>query len=141
MKTARKIIALGMIIALFAVTACTQYHAQGAGAGALVGGAAGAMLDRHNGWRGGVIGAGLGGLLGASLADISVRGSQEAARSNRPVQYHSDAGNYTYQAEPYNDPNASTRCKKVRERVYENDRVVKDQIREVCEGQRFDRSY
>jgi hypothetical protein len=141
MKIAQKMIAIGMAVALFATTACTQYHAQGAGGGALVGGAAGALLDKKNHWRGGVYGAGLGALLGATLTDVSMRGSQEAAQANQPVVYRSDQGNYTYRADPYYDQNASTRCKKVRERVYENDRLVKDQVKEVCEGQRYDRSY
>lgn len=141
MKIARKMIAIGMALALFATAACTQYHAQGAGGGALIGGAAGALIDKKNHWRGGVYGAGLGALLGATLTDVSMRASQEAAQTNQPVQYRSDQGNYTYQADPYYDPNASTRCKKVRERVYENDRIVKDQIKEVCEGQRYDRTY
>ena len=135
----RKYIAIGMTAVLLFVVSCTQYHAQGAGVGALTGGAAGAMLDRHNGWRGGMIGAGLGAILGASLADVSVRASQEAAVTNRPVQYRSDEGRYTYHAEPYGNPNASTRCKKIRERVYEEDRLVKDQVREVCDSQRYER--
>ncbi|HSW63651.1 MAG TPA: hypothetical protein VLH56_10140 [Dissulfurispiraceae bacterium] len=137
----KQLIAVGLAAVLLFVTSCTQYHAQGAGAGALAGGVAGALLDRKNGWRGGVYGAGLGAILGASLADVSTRASQESAAANKPVQYRSDQGNYTYQAEPYNDPNASTRCKKVRERVYEGDRLVKDQIREVCDSQRHDRGY
>lgn len=141
MKLTRKIIVVGMMLALFATTACTQYHAQGAGGGALVGGAAGALLDTKNHWRGGLVGAGLGAIMGATLSDVSVRASRESAQANQPVQYRTDQGDYTYQASPYNDPNASTRCKKVRERVYENDRLIKDQIKEVCEGQRYDRTY
>lgn len=137
----KQLIAVGLVAVLLFVASCTQYHAQGAGAGALAGGLAGAMLDKKNGWRGGIYGAGLGAILGASLTDVSTRASQESAATNRPVQYRSDQGNYTYQAEPYNDPNASTRCKKVRERVYEGDRLVKDHIREVCDSQRADRGY
>ncbi|MGC9046225.1 MAG: glycine zipper 2TM domain-containing protein, partial [Thermodesulfovibrio sp.] len=34
-----------------------QQHYEGAGAGAVVGGVAGALLDKKNPWRGGVIGA------------------------------------------------------------------------------------
>ncbi|HMK43269.1 MAG TPA: hypothetical protein VK445_03960 [Dissulfurispiraceae bacterium] len=136
----RKAVALVLVAVMLFVTACTEYHAQGIGAGALAGGTAGALLDRHNGWRGGVIGAGLGALLGGTLADISVRGTREAAVTNRPVQYRSDNGQYTYVAEPY-DQNASTRCKKVRERVFEGDRLVKDYVKEICDSQRYDRGY
>jgi len=141
MKTDKKIIALVLTITIFIISACTQYHAQGAGGGALVGGLAGALIDKKNHWRVGVYGAGLGAIAGATLADISVRASQEAAQANQPVVYRSEPGNYTYQADPYYESNASTKCKKVRERIYENDRLVKDQVKEVCEGQRYDRTY
>jgi hypothetical protein len=141
MKTDKKIIALVLTITVFIISACTQYHAQGAGGGALVGGLAGALIDKKNHWRGGVYGAGIGAIAGATLADISVRASQEAAQANQPVVYHSEQGNYSYQADPYYEPNVSTKCKKVRERIYENDRLVKDQVKEVCEGQRYDRTY
>ena len=44
-----KTVAMTAILALFVLTiGCTQYHAQGAGTGAALGGAAGAMLDDSN---------------------------------------------------------------------------------------------
>lgn len=43
---------------------------QGAAVGAAVGAGAGALIDKHNRWRGAVIGAGLGSLLGGGLAGV-----------------------------------------------------------------------
>ncbi|MFH0796702.1 MAG: YMGG-like glycine zipper-containing protein [Candidatus Omnitrophota bacterium] len=59
----------------------------GAGIGAIVGGVAGAAIDKENSWRGGVIGAVAGGLLGAVIGDIVDQASKEAARRNTPVKY------------------------------------------------------
>jgi len=125
---------------LVTVAGCTPYHAQGAGTGGAVGGIAGALLDRHNPWRGGVIGAALGAIMGATLTDISMRGSQEAAYSGRPVEYRTEDGRGVYRAEPegYNE---RTRCHKVHEKVYEDGRLVKDHMKEVCEGEKMERRY
>jgi hypothetical protein len=34
-----------------------------------------------------------------------------------------------------------TKCKKVRERVWQDDRLVRDDVKEVCEGEKFERRY
>lgn len=136
-----KIISLLLVLSLLSVSfGCTQYHAQGAGAGGVLGGIAGALLDRKNPWRGGVIGAAIGGVAGATLTDISMRASQEAAASNRPVEYRTEDGRGVYRADPV-DYNAQTKCHKVQERVWEEGKLVKDQIREVCEGDKYERRY
>ncbi len=138
MKT---IVSLMLIVSLFALSfGCTQYHAQGAGVGGAVGGVSGALLDRKNPWRGGIIGAALGGVLGATVSDISMRASQESMAANRPVEYRTTDGRGVYRADPLPSDD-QTRCKKVRERIWENDRLVKDQVREVCEGERYERRY
>ncbi len=137
----KKIISLIMAVSLLALVAgCTQYHARGAGAGGAVGGAAGALLDRKNPWRGGVIGAVLGAIAGATLTDISMRASQEAVVSNKPVEYRTTDGRGVYRAEPV-DYDAHTKCHKVHERAWEDGKLVKDKIREVCEGEKFERRY
>lgn len=130
-----------LILSLLALTfACTPYHAQGVGAGAAIGGISGALIDHRNPWRGGVIGGALGAIMGATLADVSYQASREAATHNRPVEYRTENGRGYYRAEPagYDE---RTRCKKVNERVWEDGRLVKDQIREVCEGTRYERRY
>lgn len=137
----KKSVSLIMVMAMLALTAgCTQYHAQGAGIGGAVGGAAGAMLDRKNPWRGGVIGAALGALAGATLTDVSMRASQEAAAERRPVEYRTTDGRGVYRADPV-DYDAKTKCHKVQERVWEDGRLIKDEIREVCEGSKLERRY
>jgi hypothetical protein len=128
------------IIALLIVTACTQYHYEGATTGGAVGGIAGALLDSRNPWRGGVIGAALGAVLGATLADISYRASREAYTTGRPVEYRTEDGRGIYRAEPL-EYDARTKCRKVHERVWEDGRLVRDSIREVCEGQKYERRY
>ncbi len=137
----KKIVSLILLLSLLSLTAaCTQYHAQGAGAGGAIGGVAGALLDRRNPWRGGVIGAALGALAGATVTDVSMRASQEAAVSGRPVEYRTTDGRGVYRADPV-DYNARTRCHKVNEKVWEDGRLVKDQIREVCESEKTEQRY
>lgn len=131
----------GLVVTILLLSAgCTQYHAQGAGVGGATGGVAGALLDHKNPWRGGVIGAALGGIFGATITDVSMRASQESMSSNRPVEYRTTDGRGVYRADPLPSDD-QTRCKKVRERIWENDRLIKDQVREVCEGERYERRY
>ena len=137
----RKIVSLMLILSLLGfVFGCTEYHARGAGTGAVIGGVAGALLDHRHPWRGGVIGAALGAVAGATIADISVRASREAAYSGRPVEYQTEDGRGVYRADPI-DYSGRTRCHKVRERVWEDGNLVKDQVREVCESERYERGY
>jgi hypothetical protein len=149
MRKGKSIIAFLLVFVLLSVTTvslsgCAVHHYEGAGVGAVIGGIAGALLDRENPWRGGVIGGALGAVAGATLTDISVRGSREAAASGRPVEYRTEDGRGFYRAEPVSDwhrPDAHTRCRKVRERVWENGRLVKDTVREICESEKFERRY
>lgn len=136
-KIVAVLLAFSLSLMLFG---CTEYHAQGAGAGGLIGGVAGALLDSKNPWRGGIIGAAVGGIAGATLTDISMRASKEAAASGQPVEYRTTDGRGVYRADPI-EVDQQTKCRKVRERVWENDKLVKDEVREICEGERIDRSY
>lgn len=137
----KKFLSLLLILALLGlVFGCTEYHAQGAGSGAALGGIAGAFLDHRNPWRGGVIGAAIGAVAGATLTDISIRASQEAATHGKPVEYRTEDGRGVYHAEPA-EYNAKTKCHKVQERVWEDGKLIKDTTREMCEGEKFDRRY
>lgn len=138
----KRAIVILTIFALLAVTvaACTQYHTEGAATGGVIGGVAGALLDHRNPWRGGVIGAALGAVAGATIADISLRGSRETYHTGRPVEYRTEDGRGRYYAEPV-EYDARTKCRKVRERVWEDGRLVRDTVREVCEGTRYERGY
>jgi len=105
---------------------------QGAATGAVVGGVAGVLLDRHNPWRGGVIGAAIGAVVGGTLTEISERGSREATEANQGVEYRTDDGRGVYTAQPEGD-NPQTRCHTIRERVWEDGRLIKDRVKEICE--------
>ena len=134
-----RLFAIFVILALLPLAACTPYHTQGAVTGGAVGGVAGALLDHHNPWRGGVIGAALGAVVGATLSDISYRASREAYDSGRTVEYRTEDGRGVYRADPM-DYNSRTRCRRIHERVWEDGRLVRDQVREVCES-RYERGY
>lgn len=139
---------LMVVMVLFTLGACTTYQYEGAAVGGALGGLAGALLDNQNPWRGGVIGAALGGMFGATIADISHKGSREAIETNRPVEYRTTDGRGVYRAEPieptepyYDEGYGNTKCTKVRERIWEDDRLVKDQVREICESDKYERRY
>lgn len=139
----KKVASGAVILSLLIISlGCTPYHQQGAGTGAVIGGVGGAILDNRNPWRGGIIGAAIGAIAGATLADISYRASEEAAMHDRPVEYRTEDGRGIYRADPvgYNE---RTRCKRIHERVWEDGRLVKDEVREICEERyrRHDRRY
>jgi len=137
----KKIVSLITVLALLVLTAgCTPYHHTGAGIGSAFGGAAGAIIDDENSWRGFFIGATLGALVGATLADVSLQASHEAAAAGKPVVYRTTDGRSLYRADPV-EYNLQTKCHKVQERVWEDGRLVKDEIREVCEGQKVEEKY
>ena len=124
----------------FSLSSCTKNVQQGAGVGAAVGATAGALLDDDNPWRGAVIGGALGAALGGTLADISERASREAVEEGRPVAYESEDGYRRVEASPEGF-DEQTRCHKVRERIWEDGKLVKDQVREVCESDKTESTY
>jgi hypothetical protein len=97
---------------------------QGAGAGSAVGAGAGALIDKDNRWRGAALGA------AGSLTEISSRASREAVSTNQPVAYQSTDGWQRVEAVPRTQ-NARG-CRQVPERVYQDNQLVREQIREVC---------
>jgi hypothetical protein len=103
---------------------------QGAGAGAAVGAGAGALIDKDNRWRGAALGAALGGVLGGSLTEISSRAARESVSTNQPVAYQSTDGWQRVEALP--QPQNARGCRQVHERVYQDNQLVREQIREVC---------
>ena len=54
--------------------------------------------------------------------------------------HRTEDGRAVYHADPmgYDE---RTRCKKVRERGWQDDRLVNDQVKEVCEGEKYERRY
>ena len=99
-----------------------QAH-RGAGAGTS------ALIDKDSRWRGAALGAALGGVFGGSLTEISSRAARESVASNQPVAYQSTDGWQRIEATPQG---GGTGCRQVRERVYQDNQLVREQIREVC---------
>jgi hypothetical protein len=131
-----KWVVIVLLLVLVAFASCAAYQQQsgavkGGAVGAGVGGVAGALVDRGNPWRGGIIGGVLGAVLGATVGDISDRGAYEASQANKPVEYYTEDRRGRYYAEPM-EYNSRTRCHRVHEKVWEDGRLVKDRIREVC---------
>lgn len=128
----KRLICMAVLICFAALLAgCTAYHAQGAGAGGAIGGIAGALLDKKNPWRGGIIGAVLGGIAGATVTDISMRASQEAVATGKPVRYENRQTGEWVEAKPITY-NAQTKCTKVQLKQFDGNKVISDEIKEKC---------
>jgi hypothetical protein len=144
MSTIQRCIFIILLFAAVLIAGCYPYPQTGAerggAAGAGFGGFAGAILDRENPWRGGLIGAAIGGLFGATLGDISDRGAYESARNDAPVEYLTENGRGRYRADP-EDYDPRTKCHRIRERVWEDGRLVKDRVKEVCESEMREKRY
>lgn len=129
-----KVLSLVLAALMLFTVACgqlQQQHYEGAGLGALVGGIAGALLDKKNSWRGGVIGAGLGVVLGATLADISQKAAKEAAKQNKTVVYETEDQTQKVVAIPIDSKvqdSSNKTCKTVRIEEYQNGQKVSEKI-------------
>lgn len=141
MKKRSVALVMSVFLCAFALASCStieSYH--GAGIGGAIGAIAGALIDRGNMWRGAAIGAALGAALGGTVTEISRKAATEAAERGEPVTYRSEDGKDYIEARPLGY-NARTDCSKVQERVWQDDRLVKNQITEVCRGQKREPRY
>ena len=66
--------------------------------------------------------------------------TREAYTPGRPVEYRTEDERGVYRVDPV-EYNASTRCSKIQERVWEDGKLIKDQVKEVCEGTKYERRY
>lgn len=134
---AKSYVAMGMAVLICSavLTSCvtSERTYQGAGAGGALGALTGALIDKDNRWRGGVIGAAIGAALGGTVTEIAMRASREAAQQNQPTTYSSEDGSQRVVSTPVG---ASPRpgCKRVREQVYQDGVLVRDQMVDVCKG-------
>ncbi len=144
MKTAQRPIAVVVALLfcglLVASCATSERTYQGAGVGAAGGAGIGALIDRGNRWRGAAIGAAIGALLGGTLTEINTRAAREAAAQNQPVTYRSEDGHTVVQAQPMGT-DAHTHCRKVRTRTWKDGKLVKDEVKEVCESEKNENKY
>lgn len=141
----KKVVALTLAGSIL-LASCAEYYRpsqstyEGGLIGAITGATAGAILTQNNKWKGGVIGGVIGAIAGATIAEISKRGALEAAQTGQPVRYQTEDGRAVYEAKPLGY-DAKTRCHKVQEKIYENGKLVKDQIKEVCESEKVEQKY
>ena len=107
---------------------------QGAGVGAAGGGLAGALIDRQNPWRGGLIGSLIGGTVTGSAVEMSSQASRQAAQANRPVAYESEDRAQRIEAQPLPryPSGPPTECGDVRTLYYEHGELIKEEIRREC---------
>jgi len=147
-KVATLLVGLLFLVMLSNCTT-TQGNAtyQGAGLGAAIGAATGAIIDDDNRWRGAAIGALIGGVAGGAITEISKKASAQAynAPTGQTVVIREAESNTVVQASPVSDkyynPNARTECRKIHKRIIENGRVMKDVIEEVCESTKTENKY
>lgn len=99
-----------IVVACMTVHGCAWFEQQspktkaGTGIGAVVGGLAGLLIDSHNPWRGGVIGAAIGAVAGGVIGNIIDYSAKESAHSNKSVKYARTTENGTNEeihASPY----------------------------------------
>ena len=128
------------VVTLLSSCATTQRTYEAGAVGAGLGGLAGALIDSDNRWRGGVLGAVIGGVLAGTVTEISTRAAVEAAEIGRPVIYQSNDGYQRVEETPVSY-SAETKCHKVRERIWQEGQLVKDEVREVCESEKTEPGY
>lgn len=129
---------LMLVVFLLANASCVspRYNARhtryrGAGRVGLAGGIVGALLDRRNRWRGGLIGFFAGLLIEATLNEIALKANKEAAASGEPVEYKSDDGRQVYRAEPVNyEP--GRKCGMVEGWTWEDGELIDKKEEYVC---------
>ncbi len=126
------LVSTACIASLLFAGCATRQQAAGGMVGGTYGGIAGAILDSKNPWRGGVIGAALGALVGSTIADVSAQGAQQAVSSGRPVEYRTEDRRGYYYAEPEGYDEARN-CRRVRENVYVEGRLVKRRTVLYCD--------
>lgn len=117
------------------------YNAQrGAAIGAGVGAVAGQAIGQNT--ESTLLGAGVGTLLGTIIGnavDQSQQAAREAAMTNKRVVYYDNHGQ-AVEAIP-GPANQQTQCRKVTKRIWENGRLVKETVEEICEGEKYTREY
>lgn len=135
----RVILLLIAFALLYSVTSCTAFREQKSPpADAAPAPKPGAGLDGKYQWRGGVIGTVPGSVAGTTVKEISTIGSREAAQSNKPVEYITMDGRGVYKAYPL-DYDDRTKCHKVQDKVWEDGKLINDQIQEVCEADKTEK--
>lgn len=120
-----------MVLSLVLFSSCSKEKGY-QGAGGAIGAVTGVLMDSQNSWRGGVIGGALGAVHLSGVTEISSRSSREAAREGKPVAYQSADGFQRVEALPLGQ-GSRPNCHLVREQIYQDGKLVRDEVREVCQ--------
>jgi uncharacterized protein YcfJ len=130
------VIITGLVVVAMLMTGCATTSTktrEGAGIGAILGGVAGAVIDKDNPWRGGVVGAAAGAVIGGAIGSIRDQAAQEAAAEDRTVQYArtmDDGSQEVIRATPYGYTESGD-YKLVRTQVIRNGVVVSEDVKRV----------
>lgn len=118
------------------VSGCASMSSQakrGAGIGGILGGAAGAIIDKENRWRGGIIGATVGAIIGGTIGHIMDQAAYEAAQEGKSVEYSRTTGDGSQEiirATPQGySPDGE--YKLVKTQLIRNGVVVKEEVKRV----------
>ena len=95
------------------------------------GASAGTVIDKENRWRGAAVGAQLGGVLGGNVTEISSRAARESLAYDQAVAYQTTDGWQRVETAP-EGPGGRSGCRQVRERIYQDNQLVREQVREIC---------
>ncbi|MCS7200440.1 MAG: glycine zipper 2TM domain-containing protein [Caldimicrobium sp.] len=125
------------IVCLFllsSLTSCTttelsQKTKEGATVGAVAGGVLGVLFDKHNRWRGAVLGVALGALIGGTAGAIMEKASKESATYKKPVTYESEDKVQRVYAQPVK---SEGKCEWIKVQYYEYGKLVKEETKKVC---------
>ncbi len=90
------------------------------------------LVEKTTSWRGGAIGASLGNPIEGNIAQISAQASREAAREERPTVYLSLDGFQRVETLPVGK-SKSAQCRLVREKIFQEGKLIRDEIKEVCQ--------
>jgi hypothetical protein len=90
------------------------------------------LVEKPNIWRGGAIGASLSSPIEGMIKEISHKASQEAAREGRPVAYLSLDGFQRVETYPVGK-GKSKNCPLVREQIFQEGKLIRDEVKEVCQ--------
>ena len=90
------------------------------------------LVEKANTWRGGAIGASLGSPIEGKIKEISHQASREAAREERPTAYLSLDGFQRVETYPVGK-GESKNCRLVREQIFQEGKLIRDEVKEVCQ--------
>ncbi len=137
LKNMKKLLLFSILIACMLEYSCSWFEQQskktkeGTGIGAVVGGLAGLIIDSHNPWRGGVIGAAIGAVSGGVIGNIIDHSANEAAHRNKSIKYHRTTENGTKEEVTATPHGSNGNYKLVTVKYVRDGKVVGEEVKQV----------